>query len=264
MLFAVMTKIGFYALLRSSSVVLEAPSLAGAASPWLHGLALLTIGFGALGVLAARRLSVLTAYLVVISTGTLIYAVATGGPAVIAAALYYLPHTTFATAGLFFVAGTIAARRGQLGDTLVCGELADMRLVGVLFAILAIAVSGLPPLSGFLGKVMLMRANPPGPDPAFWSALLISGFVMTVALARAASTLFWERREPADPTLAARPADPRFLLVAATLLLIPIALTVFARPIAEHMRATAQDLARPAAYVDAVMGGSPVARETRR
>ena len=112
--------------------------------------------------LGAQRLRLLIAYLVVISVGTLLAGIGQLNVKGIAAALYYLPHTTWVTAGLFLLADLIAQQRGPHGDGFTRGPLpAQPARLGLLFFLGAVAAAGLPPLSGFIGKVLLLRSVAP-------------------------------------------------------------------------------------------------------
>lgn len=262
-LFAVMTKVGVVALLRLAVIALpDSEAGAGLLSPWLQVLALGTILLGTVAALAARRLAVTAASLVLVSSGTLLFAVADAREAATAALLYYLPHTTLATAGLFVLAGTIAAERGDLADRLVRGPAMARALpIGLAFALLALAVSGMPPLSGFLGKLMLMQgAGSGGWQPAWWGALLVSGLVAALVLARTASVLFWEPREAAPPR-ERLPVPPVALLL---LVLASPALTVAAPAVAGYAGAAAGQLHARVPYMVAVVGRGPdIPREVR-
>ncbi|WP_448581717.1 monovalent cation/H+ antiporter subunit D [Thermaurantiacus sp.] len=259
-LFAILTKVGVVALLRLVAVALP-DSAVGAEliRPWLPALALLTVAFGTLSALAARRLMGVAASLVLVSSGTLLFAVADGGAAATAAILYYLPHTTLVTAGLFLLAGAVAAARGEVGDRLVRGPaLAGALPLGIAFAVLSLAVSGMPPLSGFLGKLMLLQGAGGGWQAAWWTVLLVSGLVTALVLARIASLFFWEPKEaPAGP--AAAISLPLVLLVLAS-----PALTLAAPAVAGFAGAAASQLNARIPYMVAVMGAGPdVPREQR-
>jgi multicomponent K+:H+ antiporter subunit D len=267
-LFAILTKVGVYALLRVCALILPAsPATATLTAPWLGWLAIATIAAGVIGALAARRLATLAGNLVLVSSGTVIFAVSRGGEGASAALAYYLPQSTLATAGLFLVAGMIAERRGKHGDAFrPAPRFAQALPLGLAFAVLAITISGLPPLSGFLGKVMLMRATPPGEGgAAYWSALLISGFAASLIFARVAAALFWEiapRRED-DAAAAGESARASFLALGLIVAAV-LAFAVFARPLARHAAATAADLAAPQRLIEAVLGPGPAtSRETR-
>ncbi len=194
-LFAIMTKVGAYAILRVSTLLLgpEAGALAGLYGAWLVPLALATLIAGMLGALAARSLGQQTAYLVVASVGTLLLAFGLGDREALAAGFYYLPHSTFAAATLFLLIDTIARGRGSHTDRFVPGpEIPRAPLVGGLFFLCAILLAGLPPLSGFLGKFLLLRA---ALDHSAWpwilTTVLVAGLLALIALARAGSLLFF-------------------------------------------------------------------------
>ncbi|WP_367268172.1 monovalent cation/H+ antiporter subunit D [uncultured Thiohalocapsa sp.] len=194
-LFAIMTKVGAYAILRVETLIFgdAAGPLAHLIEPMLLPLALATMTVAALGVLSARGLRRQSAYLVVLSIGTLLTAFALGTPAGIAAGLYYLPHSTFAAAALFLLADVIARGRGALADRLDPGPTVPAApVVGGVFFFLAVLISGLPPLSGFLGKWMLLQAALDRPGMAWVLALVLSASLLTiVALARSGSLLFY-------------------------------------------------------------------------
>src|SRR5690606_288881 len=102
-LFAIMTKVGLYALWRLWPLLLGVDNgpLADWIEPWLWGLALATLVFAALGALAAKRMAMLAAWLVLVSVGTLMAAVSVDTVDAWAAGLYYLIHSTWAGAALF-------------------------------------------------------------------------------------------------------------------------------------------------------------------
>jgi multicomponent K+:H+ antiporter subunit D len=262
-LFALLTKVGVVALLRLQVTVLgEAAVTQGLLLPWLPILALGTIALGTVGLFAARRLGIAAANLVLISSGTLLFTVAFAGPQATSALLYYLPHGVFATGGLLLLAGVVATRRGALEDRLVRGACVGNRmLIGGAFALLAVAVAGLPPLSGFLGKLMLMQAvAPPGWQAAWWTALLLSGLGVTLVLARTAALLFWQPEDPLPDQPAGRGGKAALLLLAAAGPLLVLG----AAPVSALARGAADQLHARTPYMDAVLGTAPPTQRERR
>ncbi len=256
-LFAIMTKVGVYAIVRVYSLVFGATAgpLARLVEPWLLPLALATLLVGMLGVLAAATLRQQAAYLVVASVGSLLTAFALDSTAGIAAGLYYLPHATFAAAALFLLADVIASRRGDSGDRLAPGPaMPHAPLLGGLFFVTAMQGVGLPPLSGFLGKFLLLRAALEHPAaPWVMAAVLLAGLLGMIALARSGSLLFFRTLPPedgAEPLAAA-------LVPVVGLLLLGVAMTVFAGPLQAHVASIAEQLSQPYHYVHAVLGGRP-------
>lgn len=255
-LFAVMTKVGLYAILRVFTLIFGtgAGELANLAQPWLWPLAAMTLAAGVCGALAARDLQTQLAYLVVVSVGTLLVGIALGSAEGFAAALYYLMHSTLVSGGLFLLADLIARQRGELGGELQHGpSLRQPGLLGGLFFFAAISVAGLPPLSGFLGKLMLLRAVPTGfPALLMWSVLLIGGLGLLIALSRSGSTLFW--RTSGAPA-AEDGADRLRTLACAGLLLGSLLMALAAAPLHDYVQATARQLLDLSPYLQIGLGG---------
>lgn len=255
-LFAIMTKVGLYAIIRVFTLVFgsEAGELSGMVDVWLWPLALLTLGAAVIGALAARSLQVLLAYLVVVSVGTLLAGIALGSEAGLAAALYYLVHSTLVAGGLFLLADLIARQRGDLGTDLISAPaLRQPLLLGTLFFMGAISVAGLPPFSGFLGKVMLLRAIELGADAiALWAVVLVGGLGMLISLSRAGSLVFW--RPSAEAV--GQPADAIRILATVGLLLGSVMLVVAAGPLQAFVQATAAQLLDVAPYLQILQGGA--------
>ncbi|TCT21915.1 monovalent cation/H+ antiporter subunit D [Thiobaca trueperi] len=261
-LFAIMTKVGVYALLRVGTLIFggEAGPVAHLYAPWLLPLALATLMLGVLGALSVTDLRRQIAYLVVVSVGLLLTAFSLGTQAGIAAGLYYLAHTTFAAAAFFLLADSIARGRGERLDRLHPGPpLAQAGLVGGLFFITAVLIAGLPPLSGFLGKFLVLRAALAEPVwPWVMGLVLTSSLLVVVALARSGSLLFFR----AQGVAAAPPVTAGALLPVAGLLALCLALTLQAGPLVRFTQATADQLLHPQGYIQAVL--QPIAdRETQ-
>jgi len=259
-LFAIMTKVGIYAIIRVSFTVFGGDDwMNGWGRPALFALGLTTIAFGAMGALAAKRLILLVAYLVLISSGTLI-AAAMLGAAALGGALYYLVHTTLTVAALFVIVHAIADQRGPRTDRFGNGPpLAQPTLLGLLFLLGAGAAAGLPPLSGFIGKVLMLQGSGHAPHATwFWVAVLGSGLLATFALARAGGSVFW-KTHGAPTGLPMAPGDRAGIAVLAAAGILWI---FFAGGATRYSLATAQQLAQPRLYAGAVLGQVPVAPPT--
>jgi multicomponent K+:H+ antiporter subunit D len=264
-LFAMLTKVGVYAILRIYPLVFgaDAAALADVARPWVLPVAVATMLFGALGVLAARELRVAVGWLVVSSVGTLLVAVGLFSEHGYAAAVYYLPHSTLVAAAAFLVADLVIAQRGRSAgwlDPVV--PLREAGLLGGLAGAVAIAGAGLPPLSGFFGKLMVLEAAHPHVAARWiWAAVLLASLLVVVALARIGSALFWRPGE--SPGEAAR-ADPRAVLATSVPIGALLLLVAAGGPATQFAQATAAQLAAPRVYIEAVLGPQAGAAESRR
>ncbi len=254
-LFAIMTKVGVYSIIRVFMLMfgVEAGALANLGQPWLLPLGLVTLALGAFGVLASRCLRKQVAYLVVVSVGTLIAGVGLLSVESMAASLYYLMHSTLITGGLFLLADIIVRQRGDVGSELRTGPtVTQPLLLSTMFFIGALAVVGLPPLSGFIGKLLLLQSAAQQPSVAwFWSVILIASFFALIALSRTGSTLFLKTDDTA--TTSVRMGNVSLLAVTALLLSSPL-LAIYGDAVSGFTTATAEQLMQPMQYIEGVLG----------
>ncbi|KAA1176232.1 monovalent cation/H+ antiporter subunit D [Marinobacter salinexigens] len=250
-LFAVMTKVGIYAILRVYLLVFgdSAGELANLGMDWLFPLALITLAMGVIGALGADNLKTLVAWQVIISVGTLLAPIALGSEAGISAALFYLLSTTWTVAGLFLVAELVANQRGTAGDRIVTApKMRNRTFLSVLFLIGAVAAAGLPPLSGFFAKLLILKSAVPGTDMAWlWSAILIGSFFTVIAYSRAGSIVFWRTVE--GHIEKPKPLSSNVSVAAGTLVALSVVIVALAGPISDYTDATAAQLFNPGGYL---------------
>jgi multicomponent K+:H+ antiporter subunit D len=339
-LFAIMTKVGIYAMLRCDALMFGAAGgvLDAFMHQWAWWLAIATIVFGALGALAVSSLKTTTGYLVLVSVGLLIAAVSQQTPIAWSGLLYYLISTTLCTGALFLLADTLEAEAaaaphvaaaavlanparidpiepGSLealddaavaaispdpdGDAVAtlarvqplpaetAGALAALaverahaeaeahveaaprthapwpsNLAALLYLIAAVGAAGLPPLSGFLGKAMVLAATPSGAAAVLWPAVLVSSLLSIVALSRTGTRLMWA--EPAARATAGKeeraPRGSNAKLAACALLLgCVVAITLGAGAVRHYLTDTASQLFDRAAYVHAILPAADAA-----
>jgi multicomponent K+:H+ antiporter subunit D len=289
--FALLTKLGVYTLLRLWTVLFapDTGASAGFGQSALTAIGLATLFVGALGIVGTQRLSNLAGYSVLISAGTLLSAIGMGQSVVWAGALYYLLSSTIAVATLFLLidmierwrnAGMSVAPHEAAGNAPFLSEdlrlLSDVNLdddaqalygraipagvafLGIGFIVCTLLLAGLPPLSGFVGKFAmlsgLLQGATPGTAGKLFMALLIgAGFMTLVALCRTGIRHFWNQPHARLPALPALEVLP-----VAALLLASLALTVGAGPVMQHAQATADNLGSSLAYRRAVAGARQV------
>jgi multicomponent K+:H+ antiporter subunit D len=287
-LFAILTKVGVYAVLRLWTLCF--PADAGGSALFGSGAlvwgGVLTLAFGAVGMLASQQLGRFAAYSVITSSGTLIAAFGFGAPVLAGGALFYLASSTLAAAALFLLVELLErARQVELGpDAIDTGQdalpffvnaepppgtnlddeeevligraiPAALAFLGVTFAVCGLVISGLPPFSGFVAKLAMLTALLDLQRPAAWTLfalLLLSGLMAATALLRIGMRHFW--------TAEARPA-PRLRVVETLpiglLLAVGLALVLRGEAALDYMRQTAYTLHTPAAYIDAVFSVRP-------
>jgi multicomponent K+:H+ antiporter subunit D len=275
-LFAVMTKVGIYAIARIVPISFaplffpegELPVL-GLLSQWLVPAALLTLVLATLGAAATSHLKQFVCFLILMSAGTAMLAVSLFTPAGYAAAIYYMVHSTFVLGAFFLLADLVARARGPMGDRFGSGPLvAYSKRLSVLFLVLAAAAVGLPPFSGFIGKLMVLGAawELTPVRSQIWTVVIASSFLVLVVASRVGSVLFWNVGSKAPEPAAEETArilgtkgetdhglrDAHFLPLYG-LLAVAIAVAVFVEPIGRYARATAEQLLDRDTYIERVM-----------
>jgi multicomponent K+:H+ antiporter subunit D len=267
-LFAIMTKVGAYAILRVYTLAFhpELPALGEMVPKAILPGAMLTLLVGMVGVLAGGALARVAAFAAIGSMGTLFLALGLFTPETTTAALYYLIHSTLAGAALFLIVDQVQARRGT-GALVALPPMIGSGMIAGFFFVTAIAMAGMPPLSGFVGKLLVMDSLRLTTNwHIYWALVLGTSLIAVVGFARAGSVLFWKAHDASTESPARkRPRrhgehahEGMALTAIGALLAMVVALTVAAGPVVRVLDATADQLYARSPYIEAVMGPQPV------
>ena len=252
-LFVIMTKVGIVAILHVQMIAFSgAPVMQGLLGNWLIIAALATIILSALGVLSTKNLHAIVAWLVLGSAGLLLIVPSLNNVLVTAAGLYYLVQSTIVAAAFFMLAGLIEAADIRIDHH----KVSINNLLKLGFFVLAATAAGMPPFSGFIGKLMLLFAvKDTAIAPLIWLVLLLAGLMTTLALAKTGSRLFWETLN--DDAPAARvdilPNTRYSYLATFSLIACSLLLMVLAQPISAFTQRTAIQLHASEQYINAVI-----------
>jgi multicomponent Na+:H+ antiporter subunit D len=264
-----LTKVGVYAIIRTETVMFPGPDL----NTLLMVIAFLTMVIGILGAIAQADIKRLLSFTLVSHIGYMILGVGLGTVAGLTAAIYYIVHHIIVQTTLFLAAGLIERRGGSTSINRLGGLLRSAPLIGVLFFIPALNLGGIPPFSGFIGKLGLFEASAAAGTPLAY-VLIGAGALVSLltlyALARVWNMAFWrsadevkdydssllkELTEAPHGTVTTRTRDiPRLMTVAtAGMVAVSIALTVFAAPLYALASRAGENLNGPDAYIDSVL-----------
>jgi len=217
--FAILTKVGIYALLRIETLLHAAGSPAPFGGEWLFYGGLATIAIGSLGILATQRLERLAGFLVIVSSGTLLAAIGFRGTALTGPALFYLVSSVLGSGAFFMVIEMVQRNRAYAADLLAVsfevrfagscqrygaprrnGRSADTGSDGVSridVRFLRAAADRTAPSVGLVAKFSLLAAaiaEAPGGNPLpswlFVAALLLSGLAGVISLSRLGVRVF--------------------------------------------------------------------------
>ncbi|MGQ1796333.1 Na+/H+ antiporter subunit D [Kocuria oceani] len=285
-----LTKVGVYSIIRTETVLFPGDRL----DTLLMWVALLTMVVGILGALAQIDIKRMLSFTLISHIGYMIFGVAVGSQEALSATVYYVAHHIVIQTSLFLVAGLIERRGGSTNVDRLAGMAKISPLLALLYLVPALNLGGIPPFSGFLGKTGLLQAGVNRGDPLAY--VLVAGSVAVSLLTLLAMIRVWNRvflRTPEDAEypdpilLAPVPAGSRFLLTsgsvddqegqfagkgdvrlmspsmlggASALVVVGVALTVFAGPIFQLADNAAENLVRPERYVTAVLDPGSVPR----
>jgi len=247
-----LTKVGVYALIRVFTLALP---IDGTMQSLLLAVAGLTMVSGVLGAIAQHEMRRLLAFHVVSQIGYLIMGLGLASPLALAGAVFFIVHVTLAKSALFLVGGIAQRLRGSGELDRLGGLYRDHPWISLLFLVPALALAGVPPLSGFWAKLLLVQAGLAGLHWWITGTALAVSLLTLLSMTKIWAAAFWS--PPADGATASGLAPRQLLLLAApvaALGLLTVLLGIGAGPAVTLAQQTAAQLLDPAAYVGAVMG----------
>lgn len=245
-----LTKVGVYAIIRTELLLFPGGDLNGL----LMVVAALTMVIGILGAVAQDDLKRLLSFTLVSHIGYMIWGVSLSSMLGLAATIFYVAHHITVQTALFLVSGLMERLSGTTSLSRLGSLLKIAPGIAILYMIPALNLSGIPPLTGFLGKVGLIEASAGVGSWAAWGVVgagLASSLLTLYAMTRAWNMAFWQDAED--------PPEPRRLpavMVGSTagLVTVSLLLSVFAGPLMNYTYRAAQDL-RAQLYINAVLPG---------
>ncbi|MDJ0413289.1 Na+/H+ antiporter subunit D [Rhodococcus opacus] len=274
-----LTKVGVYAIIRAHTLLFPEGELDNV----LMVCGLLTMLVGILGAIAQSDIKRLLSFTLVSHIGYMVFGVALSTQSGLSGAIYYVAHHILVQTTLFLVVGLIERQAGSSSLRRLGGLAAASPVLAIVFLVPALNLGGIPPFSGFIGKVALLQAGSADASVLAW--ILVAGGTLTSLLtlyvvARVWTKAFWRARADApegdladvspSALLDESEADISFddradvgripammLFPTVALVAVGLAMTVFAGQIIQISDRAASDLQNRSIYIDAVLGGHP-------
>ena len=205
-----LTKVGVYAIIRTETLLFPGDSMRTV----LLVAAILTMVVGALGAVAQSDIKRLLSFTLVSHIGYMVLGIALGSQQGLAGSLYYVAHHILIQTALFLVVGLVERRGGSTDLSRLGGLAASAPLLSVLFFVPAMNLGGIPPLSGFIGKAVLLQAGVQDGGPLAWAGVaagVLTSLLTLYAVAKVWGRAFWRPKDaPApDDGSPGRPAEQR-------------------------------------------------------
>jgi multicomponent Na+:H+ antiporter subunit D len=186
---ALLTKVGLYAIIRTFTLIFHHDT--GGIHVVIGWMAAATMILGSLGAVAYKDLGRILNYNIIISVGFIAFGVAVASSDSLNGAVFYLMHDMIAKALLFILGGIIMASAGTNKLSDMGGLMKRHPLVGWMFFIVALALVGIPPLSGFLGKVLIVRGGLSEGHYVLTGLALASSLAVLYSLIKVFIGAFW-------------------------------------------------------------------------
>jgi multicomponent Na+:H+ antiporter subunit D len=246
-----LTKVGVYSLIRIVTLLWPAAAPAHEVLLWV---ACATMLIGVLGAAAQTEMRRILSFHIVSQVGYMVLGLALATPLALAGAIFYLIHHIIVKANLFFIGGLAARLTGSERLAAIGGLYAHAPALALLFAIPALSLAGIPPLSGFWAKFVLVKASLEGGAWIAAAVALVTGLLTLLSMSKIWNEVFLKPHPGGAAGLrrgdGLRPA--RWAVAALATLTVLIGLG--AGPVMDYAVATAEQLTSPQHYIRAVLG----------
>ncbi|MDQ8189826.1 complex I subunit 5 family protein [Roseibacillus persicicus] len=242
-----LTKIGLYAFYRVFGMVFSD----GTSFPHqdlLFVVAILTMVGGVLGAVAQGDMRRILSFHIISQVGYMALALALFTPLALTAGIFYLAHHIIVKANLFLATSLVERHAGSSDLSKVSGVARSSPLIALLFAVPALSLAGLPPLSGFFAKFSLLQASLAGQEWIASAAIVAVGLLTVFSMLKIWRAVFWGESNES------RPAPLLILaLTSGVLALVAIAVGLCTGPILAFAEQAASSLLEPSAYLESVL-----------
>ena len=251
---ALLTKVGIYAIFRLFTLVFyHEPQI----THLLIGtMGALTMIFGAIGAIAYWDIRKILAYNVVVSVGLIIAGLAAFTYNGLLGSVYYLIHDIIIKGLILLIGGTMIGLAGTSNLKNISGLIRNHPYLGWMFFISALSLSGIPPLSGFVGKLFITRGT--FESGMFWLGAI--GFLTSLMVLYSVMKIFlngfWGETNLSKEM--EKGTTKGVILPIVFLTLVTIGLGLGAEGIHDYVSIAVEGLLDPSIYIEAVFGGNPI------
>ena len=246
---ALLTKVGVYAIMRTYTLFFTMNI--GFTHELLGIIAILTILAGCVGALAYFDVKKIIIYNIIIAVGVILFGVAQLNQPGIDGSIFYLLHDMLIKAALFFLVGIVAVLFGTTDLRKMGGLIKTYPVLGWTYLVAAFGLAGIPPLSGFPGKLMIVQGGFEGPQ--FWGSIVIlaTSLIVLLSAVRIFIYAFWG--EPVETVPLKKSVFNQMFIPTVILVAITVVFGVGAELFMPFISGAGEVLLNPSIYIDAVL-----------
>jgi multicomponent Na+:H+ antiporter subunit D len=246
---ALLTKVGVYSITRVYTLIFyHDPSFTHQILAWL---AALTIIFGAIGAIAFWDIKKIVIYNIITAVGVILFGIAANTPEAVEGSVYYLIHDMIIKGALFLLVGVIIAVTGTSHLRKFSGLMASHPFLGWMFFIAALSLAGIPPFSGFVGKLKIVQGGFEAGEYTIAFIVLMSSLLVLYSVMKIFIHGFWG--EPKEELLVLKKLPKGLLIPIVILIALTTAYGLGVEWISPYISQAADTLLDPTIYIQAVL-----------
>ncbi|HLR09134.1 MAG TPA: Na+/H+ antiporter subunit D [Bacillota bacterium] len=246
---ALLTKVGVYAMFRTFSLIFfHEPSIT---HTLIGVMAAVSIMIGSIGAVAYQDIRQIAAFNIVIAIGFMMIGLAVSTPAALEGSIYYLIHDIIVKAMLYLIIGTMIMLTGKTRIKQMSGLIRNYPILGWLFFIVTLSLAGIPPFSGFIGKILIGQGTVESGAYLLLALAFLSSIFVLYSLLRIFMNCFWG--ETIMTIEDEKPLKKSFLLPSLMLAVATLVLGLGAETLAAYVTDASAILMNPDVYIDAVL-----------
>ena len=246
-----LTKVGVYCLIRTETLLF--PGGEATLLLWIAGF---TMIIGVLGAMSHMEMKRILSFHIVSQIGYMVMGLGIGTEAALAATVFFLLHQVPVKTALFLVQGIVERETGTTAFDDVGGLARRSGVLAALFLLPALSLAGLPPFSGFLGKLALVRAGFDDGRHVIVAVALAGSLLTLVSMTKIWIGVFWGDVHPEAPAGRVGVLRHHRLMSSSTvaLVVVTLAIAAFAGPLYDFCAQAAEQLVDPGRYRQSVVG----------
>ncbi|CAH0344617.1 Na+/H+ antiporter subunit D [Bacillus sp. CECT 9360] len=251
---ALLTKVGLYSIMRTYTLLFYHDQ--GYTHELLGILAIATIIVGVIGAVGYWDLKKIIIYNIVIAVGVIAFGISLMNEQGLSGSIFYMIHDIIIKAALFLLIGVMIKITGTSNLREISGLINSYPFLGWTFFIAALSLAGIPPFSGFTGKLLLLRGAVSGGEYVGFAVILLSSLMMLYSVMKIFINGFWGPPSPSRPRAyadAERVPVKRLLFPSALLVAVSIVYGVGAEAVYPFISQATETLMQPDIYINAVL-----------
>ncbi|RLQ96504.1 Na+/H+ antiporter subunit D [Falsibacillus albus] len=246
---ALLTKVGVYSILRTYTLFFYHDP--GYTHQILGVLAVLTIIAGIIGAIAFWDVKKIIIYNIIIAVGVITFGISVMTKESLTGSVFYLIHDMIMKAALFLLVGIITTIAGTSNLRKISGLIKFYPALGWIFFIASLSLAGIPPLSGFVGKLLIVKGGFEEHQYVGAAVVLMSSLFVLYSVIKIFLNGFWGK--PLDELKDSRAPIKMMIAPAAFLLAIAIFYGLGSEYVYSYISQASDVLTNPAIYIDAVL-----------